>query len=65
MKNIKLWFKYELPYQYEKKRDNFYIWCINALPKRLVMWCYIRISGLHGEGPCDCFKDRLERWGVK
>lgn len=66
MKVLRWWSSpYGGRYEYEKLRDRLNLWIVDKLPKRLVMWCYVRISGLDGNGPCDCFKDRLDRWGVK
>ena len=62
---LKSWYYYELKYQYEKQRDNFCLWLAGVLPKRLVMWCYIKIVSQDGNAPSVDFKNHLDTWGVK
>jgi len=32
------------------------LWIAFRLPKRVVLWCFIRVHSLSGEAPCDGYK---------
>lgn len=38
----------------------FIVW--HLLPARVVLWAYIRVMSLSGNGPCSCFKESHDLW---
>lgn len=62
---IKCWYYHTFKYHYEKQRDNFNLWLAGKLPKRLVMWCFIKIHSQEGNAPCECYSRLLRKWDVK
>ena len=55
-------FKYELPYQYEKYRDKFCLTIVAWLPKRILYWAFIRVYAADGTGPGLDYKAKAEYW---
>lgn len=58
-----------LRYEFNKKRDNFYLLIARILPKRLLMWCFIIVYGEDREAPTEEYKYKMDfwcnLWGIK
>ncbi|MCL5265187.1 MAG: hypothetical protein M1343_08360 [Chloroflexi bacterium] len=59
----------DIRYEFNKRRDNFWLWLAKRMPKRFVMWCAIRLigyatSGKYGntEVPKLTAMDAVQRW---
>jgi len=62
----------ELKYRIKRKTEKWMLWVVWRLPKRLVMWCAIRVMANATTGqysnqvvPELTAMDALTRWGVE
>jgi len=57
---------FDVKYEYRKRRDKFYLWLANkVLPKRLVLWCFIFVSGSDGSCPDPMYSRCYDFWKNK
>jgi len=55
----------KLRYQQYKLREQIYIWLSGALPKRLVLWCFIMVSCADGSCPDPMYSNCYDYWAKK
>ncbi len=49
-------------YEYQKRRDKFYLWLAGIMPKRLVLWCFVVVAGADGGCPDPMYKKCYDYW---
>ena len=52
-------------YEYEKRREKFYLWLARLMPKRLTMWAFVVVMGADGECPGEDYKRAYDYWTTK